>query len=170
MSGAGNTEPEKGSGVRRGGRRFGLLAAPALVAVLAFGVVAHDVVCSVQFQSSMLCRWVDGTLWRDPSNGCTAGNDVQCPDAACPDSVRVSEPGRRSCSWLMWKEEVGPQGPPPHYRAISRPGCADRRGGELAPLTGAGRQERSTFYIWFCQSPLTTVRRRPGSPVVVNGD
>lgn len=111
-------------------RSNGMLVVALFVAWVVAGVVVHDVPCAAQFNPSMLCERVDGTLWRDPSNGCTAGNDHGCPDGECPDSVRVSEPGRRSCSWVIMKKEVPSQSPPPYYTGPF-PGR-----GEIIPVVG----------------------------------
>jgi hypothetical protein len=85
-----------------------------LVILGAVGV--HDAYCHyVHFDRSVLCRRADGSLWRDPSSGCTGGEDPRCRYAPCEDSERVSEGWRHACSWVILEAEVPPSGPPPHY-------------------------------------------------------
>lgn len=90
-----------------------------LVGVLAAVVVsvgAHDTYCHyVHFDSAPLCQRADGSLWRDPSNGCFGHEDPACQYEECPDSEMLSEDWRHTCSWVILRREVAPSGPAPYY-------------------------------------------------------
>lgn len=91
----------------------------ALGVALALGpavVVSHDFYQAASFDTSLLCQRSDGSFWRDPSNGCTRGNDRRCADAPdCADSTTISEGWRHTCTWLIFDSEFRPSGGPPFY-------------------------------------------------------
>jgi hypothetical protein len=62
---------------------------PLVLFALPLPVVAHDFYSAISFDDfGLLCQRDDSTYWRDPSNGCTGGNDTRCRNGgACPDSV-----------------------------------------------------------------------------------
>ena len=101
-------------------RRWPVKAGLGVLAIAGASVGVHDSYCHyVNFDSSPLCQRSDGSLWRDPSNGCLGHEDPACRDDSCPDSNKVNEGWRHTCSWLFLRSEVGPTGPPPHYEGHS---------------------------------------------------
>ena len=82
-----------------------LLAASALGLPL-LTVATHDAYCHyVHFDRAPLCQRADGTLWRDPSGGCSGHEDPSCGEAVCADSEMLSEASRHTCSWLISQRE-----------------------------------------------------------------
>lgn len=99
-------------------KRLALVLAGLLIGGLSV-VGGHDAYCHyIDFDRGTLCQRPDDTLWRDPSAGCTGGEDIECQEYAeaesCPDSVRLSEDWRHACSWVFLKVEYPPSGPPPY--------------------------------------------------------
>lgn len=94
-------------------RRAALAAAGVLVLAMTV-VVVHDAACTLSFSTGRLCERPDGTLWRDDSWGCFAGEDPACEDG-CVDSRMVSEGPRRSCSWVLQRNEWPANGEPPYH-------------------------------------------------------
>jgi len=100
----------------------------ALLVALALGlVIVHDSVAThSQFQMGWLCQRADGSLWRDPSFGC-ASDDPRCWPKQCAPSEHLSEGWRHACTWLLFRSETRPTGPPPYYRGDSPgAGCPGR--------------------------------------------
>jgi len=93
------------------------MVALATLVLVPLGVVGvHDAWCHyVDFDIGTLCERADGSLWRDPSQGCTGGNDPQCRYESCADSEALSEGWRHACSWVFLQNEIGPSGPPPYF-------------------------------------------------------
>ncbi|CAB4601789.1 MAG: hypothetical protein ACK5CE_03690 [Actinomycetes bacterium] len=119
---------DSGSRARRT-RRL-VIAVGTLLASGAIVVVAHDSYQAFAFQEhGRLCRRTDGSFWRDPSNGCTAGNDLRCAgEPSCDDSEIISEGWRRACTWFLFDSEVPPTGDPPFYEGeYPGRGCLGRR-------------------------------------------
>lgn len=66
---------------------------------------AQQVYCDLTFDTGLLCERSDGSRWRDPSFGCSAGEDPRCVDGkGCVDSAKVPEGPRQSCGWLRQRE------------------------------------------------------------------
>ena len=81
-------------------RRILGVAACTALALCAVVVVSHDAYQAASFRAyELLCQRSDGSLWRDPSQGCTGGEDPRCTQGtACADSTMVSE--RRLSTFL----------------------------------------------------------------------
>ncbi len=102
-----------------------MAVAVGALALGAASVGGHDVYCHyVHYDPSVLCERPDGSLWRDPSDGCTGHEDPDCRTTDCPASKRISEGWRHTCSWLFLRAEIGPSGPAPHNEGPS-PGRGD---------------------------------------------
>jgi hypothetical protein len=95
------------------------LLAIGLATLVLTSVGVHDAYCYLQFNLSPLCQRADGSLWRDPSNGCYSHEDPFCRYEACPDSTMLREDWRHSCGWVFSRTEVGPTGPPPYFEGPS---------------------------------------------------
>lgn len=92
-----------------------------LIAIAIAVVGVHDMYCHyIDLDISQLCERPDGSLWRDPSAGCSAGNDPTCQSTdECANSVFVSEDWRHSCTWVFLHTEVAPNGEPPYHQGPS---------------------------------------------------
>jgi hypothetical protein len=105
------------------------LAAFAASACIAGVVVSHDFYQAASFQGfELLCQRADESLWRDPSQGCTGGEDPRCvEESACADSTIVSEGWRHACTWFIFEKEVATRGEEPFYDGSSPGrGCLGR--------------------------------------------
>lgn len=97
-------------------RTLTTLAAAFVIAVTA-GVLGHDAYCYATFEPShgILCERDDGSRWRDPSDGCSGGEDPRCrtsdPEPVCADSVVVPEEAQESCGWFVMKLSSPATGP-----------------------------------------------------------
>lgn len=101
----------KGEPVRPG---WGLTIVAAILSVVVAlaGVVAHDAVAAfVGFDPGLLCQRGDGSLWRDPSFGCT-DDDPKCWPNQCAPSQPVAEGWRHACVWWFFAAEARPTGDP----------------------------------------------------------
>ena len=86
--------------------RRGLMVLAILIGVAVVGVVPHDVYCNGQVAAGSLCERSDGSHWRDPSNGCSGGEDPRCDEGkGCAASAFAAEPAKTSCAWVMHKDE-----------------------------------------------------------------
>ena len=108
-------------------RRWGVAVVAALASV-SIVVVAHDAVRSASLSIDLLCQRPDGSLWRDPSQGCTGGEDPRCTTGTgCTDSTILSEGWRHACTWLLFDEEIAPRGEEPfHVGPSPGGGCPGR--------------------------------------------
>jgi hypothetical protein len=111
-------------------RRILGVAAGAALALCAVVVVSHDAYQAASFNATdLLCQRSDGSLWRDPSQGCTGGEDLRCTEGTgCADSTMVSEGWRHACTWLVFDKEIAPRGEGPFHEGPSPGGgCLGRK-------------------------------------------
>jgi hypothetical protein len=106
------------------------VALGAALASASVVVVSHDFVESASFNRwDLLCQRSDGSLWRDPSQGCTGGEDPRCAQGTgCADSAIISEGWRHACTWFLFDQEAAPRGEAPFYEGPSPGGgCPGRK-------------------------------------------
>lgn len=108
-------------------RSAGLATCAALTGAAAV-VVSHDFLEAASLDVDLLCQRSDGSFWRDPSQGCTGGEDPRCTDdIGCADSTMVSEGWRHACTWFFFDREIAPRGEEPFYEGPSPGrGCLGR--------------------------------------------
>ncbi len=104
------------------------MAVAAGLALIPVVIVSHDFYQAATFDTSLLCQRADGSFWRDPSNGCTGGEDRRCAsETDCAESAIIPEGWRHACTWIVFDSEIRPSGETPFYEGPSRGrGCLGR--------------------------------------------